>query len=40
MGFIDALYILGKEFSSTTDKISDYLSLPGTIGKTYEGRRR
>lgn len=38
MGFIDALYTLGKEFSSTTNEISDYLSLPATIGKTKEIR--
>jgi hypothetical protein len=26
MGFIDAVYTIGKEFSSKTDEITDYLS--------------
>jgi len=33
VGLVDALYTIGKEFSSKTSDIADYLSLPMVSGK-------
>lgn len=38
MGFIDALYVIGKAFSSNNYDFSDYLTLPTKVGKSKEIR--
>jgi len=38
MGFIDAVYTIGKEFSSETNEITDYLTLPLRINGSKEIR--
>ncbi|PNR93944.1 hypothetical protein HWHPT5561_09250 [Petrotoga sp. HWH.PT.55.6.1] len=38
MGFIDAVYTIGKEFSSKTDEITDYLTIPVRIDRSKEIR--
>lgn len=38
MGFIDALYVIGKSFSSDNYEFSDYLTLPAKVGKSKEIR--